>query len=143
MRAAGQGRAGGWMLGHNSSVSVMAVPAIVSDAEFEAVQRSLKARSPRMMAPMEVGGPTLLTGICFCGCCGGAMTLRTGTSSVGRESRYYTCSTKARQGAPVPARLKEWAYAAFAITLGSATSSATACRSIARSVWLRLAAWDS
>lgn len=45
--------------------------------------------------------------------------------------------------APVPARLKEWAYAAFAITLGSATSSATACRSIARSVWLRLAAWDS
>ena len=45
--------------------------------------------------------------------------------------------------APVPARLKQWAYAAFAITLGSATSSATACRSIARSVWLRLAAWDS
>ena len=45
--------------------------------------------------------------------------------------------------APVPARLKEWAYGAFAITLGSATSSATACRSIARSVWLRLAAWDS
>jgi hypothetical protein len=44
---------------------------------------------------------------------------------------------------PVPARLKEWAYGAFAITLGSATSSATACRSIARSVWLRLAAWDS
>jgi hypothetical protein len=45
--------------------------------------------------------------------------------------------------APVPARLKEWAYGAFAITLGSATSSAPACRSIARSVWLRLAAWDS
>ena len=45
--------------------------------------------------------------------------------------------------APVPARPEEWAYAAFAITLGSATRSATACRSIARSVWLRLAAWDS
>jgi len=27
------------------------------------------------------------------------MTLRTGTNSVGREYRYYTCSTKARQGA--------------------------------------------
>src|SRR5688500_2413900 len=26
------------------------------------------------------------------------MTLRAGTSSVGREYRYYTCSTKARQG---------------------------------------------
>ncbi len=79
--------------------AVMEVPAIVSEAEFEAVQRSLKARSPKMMAPMAVGGPTLLTGICFCACCGGAMTLRTGTSSVGREYRYYTCSTKARQGA--------------------------------------------
>lgn len=52
-----------------------------------------------MMPPMAVGGPTLLTGICFCACCGGAMTLRTGTSSVGREYRYYTCPTKARQGA--------------------------------------------
>ena len=82
-----------------SEHAVMEVPAIVSEAEFEAVQRSLKARSPKMMAPMAVGGPTLLTGICFCACCGGAMTLRTGTSSVGREYRYYTCSTKARQGA--------------------------------------------
>jgi site-specific DNA recombinase len=82
-----------------SEHAIMEVPAIVSEAEFEAVQRSLKARSPKMMAPMAVGGPTLLTGICFCACCGGAMTLRTGTSSVGREYRYYTCSTKARQGA--------------------------------------------
>ena len=81
-----------------SEHAVMAVPAIVTEAEFEAVQRSLKARSPKMMAPMAVGGPTLLTGICFCACCGGAMTLRTGTSRVGREYRYYTCSTKARQG---------------------------------------------
>ena len=81
-----------------SEHAVMEVPAIVSEAEFEAVQRSLKARSPKMMPPMAVGGPTLLTGICFCACCGGAMTLRTGTSSVGREYRYYTCSTKARQG---------------------------------------------
>ena len=78
--------------------AVMDVPPIVSEAEYEAVQRSLKARNPKMMPPMAVGGPTLLTGICFCACCGGAMTLRTGTSSVGREYRYYTCSTKARQG---------------------------------------------
>ena len=87
----------------------MEVPPIVSEAEFEAVQRSLKARSPKMMAPMAVGGPTLLTGICFCACCGGAMTLRTGTSSVGREYRYYTCSTKARQGATgCPASPSRW-----------------------------------
>jgi site-specific DNA recombinase len=77
----------------------MQVPPIVSETEFEPVQRSLKARNPKMMAPVAVGGPTLLTGICFCACCGGATTLRTGASSVGREYRYYTFSTKARQGA--------------------------------------------
>src|SRR3989344_1897013 len=82
-----------------SEHAVMEVPAIVTEAQFEAVQRALKARSPKMMAPMAVGGPTLLTGICFCACCGGAMTLRTGTSSMGREYRYYTCSTRSRQGA--------------------------------------------
>ncbi len=81
-----------------SEHAIMEVPPIVTEAEFRAVQRSLTARSPKMMAPMAVGGPTLLTGICFCACCGGAMTLRTGTSSVGREHRYYTCSTRARQG---------------------------------------------
>ncbi len=66
-----------------SEHAVMEVPAIVSEAQFEAVQRSLKARSPKMMPPMAVGGPTL----------------RTGTSSVGQEYRHYTCSTKVRQGA--------------------------------------------
>ncbi|MCU0732525.1 MAG: recombinase family protein [Hyphomonas sp.] len=81
-----------------SEHAIMQVPAIVTEAEFEAAQRSLKARSPKMMPPMAVGGPTLLTGICFCACCGGAMTLRTGTSNAGREYRYYGCSTKARQG---------------------------------------------
>ena len=77
---------------------VMDVPAIVTEAEFDAVQRLLKARSPKMMPPRAVGGPILLTGICFCGCCGGAMTLRSGRNASGTEYRYYTCSTKARQG---------------------------------------------
>ena len=48
-----------------------------------------------MTAPRIVSGPTLLTGICFCAACGRAMTLRTGKSG---QYRYYTCSTKARQG---------------------------------------------
>ncbi len=78
--------------------AVMEVPPIVTMAEFEAVQRSLKSRSPKMMAPRAVGGSTLLTGICFCACCGGSMTLRTGTSRSGQEYRYYTCATKAVQG---------------------------------------------
>jgi site-specific DNA recombinase len=42
-----------------------------------------------------VSGPTLLTGICFCAGCDGAITLRTGK---GGRYRYYTCSIKARQG---------------------------------------------
>lgn len=53
--------------------AIMEVPPIVTVAEFEAVQRSLKARSPKMMAPRAVGGSTLLTGICFCACCGGSI----------------------------------------------------------------------
>ena len=73
----------------------MTVPAIIEAAEFEAVQALLKTRSPALTAPRIVSGPTLLTGICFCAGCGKAMTLRTGK---GGRYRYYTCSTKARQG---------------------------------------------
>ncbi len=73
----------------------MAVPAIIETDEFESVQMLLKSRSPAMVAPRIVSGPTLLTGICFCAACGGAMTLRTGKSG---RYRYYTCCTKARQG---------------------------------------------
>ena len=78
--------------------AVMDVPPIITEAEFEAVQAALKARSPKWMPPRAVSGPTLLTGICFCASCGGAMTLRTGKGSAGGMYRYYTCSTKARQG---------------------------------------------
>jgi site-specific DNA recombinase len=73
----------------------MAVPAILDKDEFEVVQMLLKSRSPAMTAPRIVSGPTLLTGICFCAGCGGAMTLRTGKNG---RYRYYTCCTKARQG---------------------------------------------
>ena len=59
------------------------------------MQTLLKSRSPALTAPRIVSGPTLLTGICFCTACGKAMTLRTGK---GGRYRYYTCSTKARQG---------------------------------------------
>jgi len=51
------------------------------------------------VAPARVtSGPTLLTGICFCAKCGGAMTLRTGKGGVSGVYRYDTCSIKARQG---------------------------------------------
>ncbi len=41
-----------------------------------------------------MSGPTLPTGICFCAACGGALT----QDREGSRYRYYTCSTKARQG---------------------------------------------
>jgi len=78
-----------------TEVVEMTVPPIIDAAEFEAVQALLRSRSPALTAPRIVSGPTLLTGICFCASCGMAMTLRTGKSG---RYRYYTCSTKARQG---------------------------------------------
>jgi site-specific DNA recombinase len=79
----------------DSEVVEMAAPPIIDAAEFEAVQALLKTRSPALTAPRITSGPTLLTGICFCAACGMAMTLRTGKAG---RYRYYTCSTKARQG---------------------------------------------
>ena len=72
------------------------VPAIIEREVFDAVQAALRSRSPQLKAPRFVSGPTLLGGICFCADCGGAMTLR--TSGKADHYRYYTCSTKARQG---------------------------------------------
>ncbi|MGV6876028.1 recombinase family protein [Pseudochelatococcus sp. B33] len=81
-----------------SEVAIMAVPPLIDREIFDAVQARLKSRNP-MVTPARVSsGPTLLTGICFCAKCGGAMTLRTGRGSAGGTYRYYTCSTKARQG---------------------------------------------
>ena len=50
----------------------------IRHSPFDAVQAHLRARNPRVTPTRVVSGPTLLTGICFCSACGGAMTLRTG-----------------------------------------------------------------
>ena len=71
------------------------MPPLVDKATFDAVQAHLRSRNPKVTPARIVSGPTLLTGICFCAKCAGAMTLRTGKGS---RYRYYTCSTKARQG---------------------------------------------
>ncbi|WP_245269240.1 zinc ribbon domain-containing protein [Rhodomicrobium udaipurense] len=73
----------------------MRSPPLVDQATFDAVQAHLRSRNPKVTPARVVSGPTLLTGICFCAKCAGAMTLRTGKSN---RYRYYTCSTKARQG---------------------------------------------
>jgi site-specific DNA recombinase len=76
-------------------VIVDEVPGIIDQGTFDAVQAHLRSRNPKVTPARVVSGPTLLTGICFCADCGGAMTLRTGK---GGRYRYYTCSIKARQG---------------------------------------------
>ena len=75
--------------------AIMSVPPIMDEDRFNAVQEHLRSRAPQNTPPRVVNGPCLLTGICFCARCGGAMTLRTGK---GGQYRYYTCSTRARQG---------------------------------------------
>lgn len=76
-------------------VIAVPVPPLLDQRTFDAVQAHLKSRNPKVAPPQVVGGPTMLTGICFCADCGGAMTIRTGKSG---RYRYYTCSTAARQG---------------------------------------------
>jgi site-specific DNA recombinase len=76
-------------------VITVAVPPIIDEATFATVQAQMKARNPKVTPPRVVSGPTLLTGLIHCAKCGGAMTIRTGK---GGRYRYYTCSTKARQG---------------------------------------------
>ncbi|MGI8841912.1 MAG: recombinase family protein, partial [Caulobacteraceae bacterium] len=79
----------------DEEVIPVAVPPIIDQHIFDAVQAHMKARNPKVTPPQVVGGPTLLTGLIHCAKCGGAMTIRTGK---GGRYRYYTCSTKARQG---------------------------------------------
>jgi site-specific DNA recombinase len=76
----------------------VAVPAILERKVFDKVRTSLAARDPRVLPPRVVTGRILLTGLALCASCGGAMTLRTGTSKNGKVHRYYTCSTAARVG---------------------------------------------
>ena len=79
-----------------SEVIDVAVPPLIDQATFDAVQAHLRARNPKVTPARVVSGPTLLTGICFCAGCGGAMTIRIGK---GGRYRYYTFSIAARQGA--------------------------------------------
>jgi site-specific DNA recombinase len=61
-----------------SEIVTVEVPPLIDQATFDAVQAHLHGRNPKVTPARVVSGPTLLTGICFCAHCGGAMTLRTG-----------------------------------------------------------------
>ncbi len=78
-----------------TEIVIVPVPPIIDKETFEAVQKLLKARNPKVMPSRVISGPTMLTGLIHCAKCGGAMTIRTGK---GGRYRYYACSMKARQG---------------------------------------------
>ena len=69
---------------------------IISRDDFDAVNRNLKARAPKIAAPRMMSSTMLLTGLIYCGGCGSAMTQMTGKS--GRYVYYY-CANKRRTGA--------------------------------------------
>lgn len=79
-------------------VVTIAVPRIIEDAVFEAVQAKLAANNPRVSPVRIASGPILLTGLATCAHCGGGMTQRTGTSRSGRVYAYYTCASRAQRG---------------------------------------------
>jgi hypothetical protein len=78
-----------------SEIVTVEMPPQIDQATFDAVQAHLRTRNPKATPARVVSGLALLTSICFCADCGGAMTLRTGK---GGWYRYYTCLIKARQG---------------------------------------------
>jgi site-specific DNA recombinase len=73
----------------------LAVPAIIDEETFTRVQAVLRARSPKVTAPRNVNGPTMLASVARCAGCGSAMILNTGK---GGTYRYYSCSKAMKQG---------------------------------------------
>ncbi|QXQ06956.1 recombinase family protein [Sphingosinicellaceae bacterium] len=75
------------------------VPAIITEADWYAVQAKLRVSNPRKTPPRVVSGPTVLIGLAICGCdddgCKGGMTISTGKSGA---YKYYACSRRARMG---------------------------------------------
>jgi len=69
----------------------IAIPPIIDEAWFRAVEAKRHARSPDVMPPRQVSSPTLLTGLLKCGQCGAGMTLATGKDG---RYRYYKCNTR-------------------------------------------------
>ena len=73
-------------------VITVAVPRLIDQATFDAVQAHLHARNPKTLAPRLVNSPNMLTGLLHCAQCGGLMVMRTGKAG---RYRYYVCQKKA------------------------------------------------
>ena len=70
------------------------MPPLIDLETFDAVQTHLKARNPKVTPPRVVSGPTLLTGICFCAKCGGAVVQRADDTEESVRKRLATYLTQ-------------------------------------------------
>lgn len=73
----------------------IAVPPLVEESIFHAVQAQLDARNPAMTSPRIASSRILLTGVATCENCGAPMRTRTGKRG---QYWYYTCSRSADMG---------------------------------------------
>ena len=73
----------------------IAVPPIIEESIFHAVQAQLDARNPMMTPPRIASSRILLTGVATCENCGAPMRTRTGKNG---QYWYYTCSRSADMG---------------------------------------------
>ncbi|AEM40600.1 Resolvase, N-terminal domain protein [Ketogulonicigenium vulgare WSH-001] len=77
----------------DDEVITLAVPPLIDQATFNAVQTLLRDRNPKTLLPHLVSSPNMLTGLLHCAQCGGLMTMRTGKAG---RYRYYACQKTAR-----------------------------------------------
>lgn len=74
----------------------MAVPAIVSQEQFDLAAKFRDSFTPLKCAPRRETSPNLLTGLLKCNGCGATMVAV--TSGKGEEYRYYKCSSRVSKG---------------------------------------------
>ncbi|WP_228156894.1 recombinase zinc beta ribbon domain-containing protein [Fuscovulum blasticum] len=77
----------------DDEVIIVAVPPLIDQATFDAVQTLLRDRNPKTLMPHLSSSPNMLTGLLHCAQCDGLMTMRTGKAG---RYRYYACQKTAR-----------------------------------------------
>lgn len=77
----------------DDEIITVAVPPLIDQTTFDAVQALLRDRNPKTLAPHLISSPNMLTGLLHCAQCGGLMTMRTGKAG---RYRYYACQKAAR-----------------------------------------------
>jgi len=71
-------------------------PALVPRSQFRRVQKTLRSRRPTQLHPRIASSAYMLSGMTYCGECGGALTGHVAKSG---RYHYYVCSGKSKRGA--------------------------------------------